>query len=378
VKPPIVFIVAGGAGVLIGLAMRGIVRLATMAGTAWWPAADLGLLAGLAVAALWLYRKPLFARARIANVTLPLPTGGTIQVALDPDAKRQLWRLFVEMASRVATRPLAPNEGLISAALGSLYTLFERARADLGTVPADPGVAGDAVPPQVYVLRILNDDLRPCLARWHPYIEAWKTTGLAETAWPLAELCRGDIEATRQRVTERVWQLGDALGVTGLDRILPARPAAVADLASAAALAALEAGLAPPVVLKTGWRIYVEVATRIATQPLPAGAGLLSEALDSLYALYGLIRTELKDMPPLRTSDPPHCVQHLAFELLNVTLRPFLAKWHPALAQFVKTGGSEENWDQADACRGELEVVRQACVAWLSRLAALIGAPAVL
>ena len=36
--------------------------------------------------------------------------------------------------------------------------------------------------------------------------------------------------------------------------------------------------------------IYIETATRIATQELPPGVGLLGEAISSLYALFGEIR----------------------------------------------------------------------------------------
>jgi hypothetical protein len=50
-----------------------------------------------------------------------------------------------------------------------------------------------------------------------------------------------------------------------------------------------------PEHIKGGWRIFVECATRISTQPLTTGAGLLGEALQSLYKLFGTIRNGRPD-----------------------------------------------------------------------------------
>lgn len=46
------------------------------------------------------------------------------------------------------------------------------------------------------------------------------------------------------------------------------------------------------------WEMYVELVTRIAVQPLGAEDGLLREALNSLYSLFGETRRILKAHGP--------------------------------------------------------------------------------
>ena len=46
------------------------------------------------------------------------------------------------------------------------------------------------------------------------------------------------------------------------------------------------------------WKLYVELNTRIATQPLDESDGVLREALSSLYAVFGITRETLKEAGP--------------------------------------------------------------------------------
>ena len=284
---------------MLGLAIRWVAVLAHDARTAWGPAAVIGALFGLAAALAWRHARGILLRARVSKATLKLGGSG-VDVTLDSDGTEELWRFFIQMSSRIATRPLAHGDGLIEEALTSLYTLFDRARADLSARPPRGAPLPGTVPPHIYVLDILNEDLRPCTARWHGRLEAWKRTGRQESEWPLAQACRGDIEVACQRAVERAWQLGGSLGIAELDRLLPQRPAAVPDFMAATELQKLEADAGQPEshdALKAGWRIYVEAMTRIATQELPAGAGLLGEAIASLHTLTGKIRDELASLP---------------------------------------------------------------------------------
>jgi hypothetical protein len=45
---------------------------------------------------------------------------------------------------------------------------------------------------------------------------------------------------------------------------------------------------------KAAWSLYVELVTRIAVQPLEVDQGLVQEAMNSLYSLFGTTREVLK------------------------------------------------------------------------------------
>ncbi len=93
------------------------------------------------------------------------------------------------------------------------------------------------------------------------------------------------------------------------------------------------------------WELYIELLTRITTQPLPQEDGDEQTALKSVHALFGLTRDTIKRHGRL-------CQEFtkLAIVVLNQIVRPFTAKWHRLSLQ----GG----FDDAARCaefRGELE-----------------------
>lgn len=49
---------------------------------------------------------------------------------------------------------------------------------------------------------------------------------------------------------------------------------------------------------RAAWSLYVELVTRIAVQSLEIDEGLLREALNSLYSLFGTTRQVLKEAGP--------------------------------------------------------------------------------
>ena len=71
------------------------------------------------------------------------------------------------------------------------------------------------------------------------------------------------------------------------------------------------------------WELYIELLTRITTQPLPSNHGDEKTALDSVYAIFSLTRTIIK-------SHKRDCVEFtkIAIIVLNQIVRPFTAKWH--------------------------------------------------
>ena len=71
------------------------------------------------------------------------------------------------------------------------------------------------------------------------------------------------------------------------------------------------------------WELYVEMLTRIVTQPLPSEAGDEKTALDSVYSLFSSTREILR-----RRGRGTIQFSKVAIPVLNQVVRPFTAKWH--------------------------------------------------
>jgi len=74
---------------------------------------------------------------------------------------------------------------------------------------------------------------------------------------------------------------------------------------------------------KAAWEMYVELLTRITTQPLASKSGDEKTALTSIYSLFKITREILK-------SNGSSCTEFtkVAVIILNQIIRPFTAKWH--------------------------------------------------
>ena len=75
---------------------------------------------------------------------------------------------------------------------------------------------------------------------------------------------------------------------------------------------------------KAAWDLYVEMETRIITQPLSPNHGDEKKALDSVFSLFQTTREILHEQGP-------NCVEFakIAIEILNQKVRPFTDEWHP-------------------------------------------------
>ena len=71
------------------------------------------------------------------------------------------------------------------------------------------------------------------------------------------------------------------------------------------------------------WELYVEMLTRIVTQPLPSDVGDEQTALDSVYSLFHTTREILH-----RRGRNAIQFSKVAIPVLNQIVRPFTAKWH--------------------------------------------------
>ena len=82
------------------------------------------------------------------------------------------WRLYVELSTRITTQEIRKEEGLLREALTSLYNMFEITRRILKE--AGPAVAQGKESLGFYAMAILNMEIRPFLAYWHPRLQHWE------------------------------------------------------------------------------------------------------------------------------------------------------------------------------------------------------------
>ena len=139
---------------------------------------------------------------------------------------------------------------------------------------------------------------------------------------------------------------------------------------------------ADPTERNAAWELYVELVTRVAVQSLDPQEGLVREAMNSLYSLFGSTREILRKAGP-KVGASHDSVGGIAIAVLNDGLRPFLSKWHPLLLEWEEkksTGTSsqahEKAWDKELVVRGELDALRQGLDQYATALAKIAGVEA--
>ncbi len=128
---------------------------------------------------------------------------------------------------------------------------------------------------------------------------------------------------------------------------------------------------------RAAWALYVELATRVAVEPLGPEEGFDREALNSLYSLFETTRQVLRDSGP-DVGAAPKSVGGVAIAVLNRGLRPFLSKWHVALRRWEREQGRVETqevelWPERAQFRKELTDLQQHLVKYTDALATIAG-----
>lgn len=126
---------------------------------------------------------------------------------------------------------------------------------------------------------------------------------------------------------------------------------------------------------RAAWELYVELSTRIATQPLNPNEGLIREALTSLYTVFAVTRDILRRVGP-SVVQGPNSLGPVAIEVLNKGIRPFTAKWHPLLLDYeaerspkVSARIHEQAWEKSSECRKELAELQKQMMTYKEALA---------
>ena len=111
------------------------------------------------------------------------------------------------------------------------------------------------------------------------------------------------------------------------------------------------------------WELYIEILTRIVTQPLPSKSGDEKTALDSVYALFAITRDILR-----RRGRGTIQFSKIAIPVLNQIVRPFTAKWHKECL-----AGAFDHESNRKVFREELEILQSELRNYNSMLAEIAG-----
>ena len=127
------------------------------------------------------------------------------------------------------------------------------------------------------------------------------------------------------------------------------------------------------------WELYVELITRISVVELKSGEGILREALDSLYSLFGTTREILRKYGPAIAKPRKkneYSFGELSVIILNYVLRPLLSKWHPLLQDYESEKGKdismqehEDRWEFDQELREALDETRKVLISYSNYLA---------
>jgi hypothetical protein len=177
-----------------------------------------GGLIGLIIGAMALAYNRGSAFLTLSEMTINLPQVGEMKFAINSEYRRVAWKLFIETLTRISTQPLGSEHGSLREALTSLYSLFSVTRELLKNMP--PSRATSQTTVEMLAIRMLNQELRPFLAKWHVRLKQFETAHPEsdELKWPENSHCRKELEATRKRIVDYSRAFGQLAGVAKLEK----------------------------------------------------------------------------------------------------------------------------------------------------------------
>ncbi|MDD1415027.1 hypothetical protein MEN41_10400 [Dolichospermum sp. ST_con] len=157
--------------------------------------------------------------AKLKKVSISLPFGiGSAEWEADTTQRKAAWSLYIELVTRIAVQPLEVDQGLVREALNSLYSLFGTTREILKVAGPDVGASKNSV--GGIAIAVLNNGLRPFLAKWHPILQAWEAkrpVGVSvkehEMGWSEESKLRTELAALRGDLEEYAKALAVIAGV---------------------------------------------------------------------------------------------------------------------------------------------------------------------
>ena len=135
--------------------------------------------------------------------------------------------------------------------------------------------------------------------------------------------------------------------------------------------------------VRAAWELYVELVTRTPLGDIPPVEGSTRESLNSIYSLFDTTRAILRSSGP-SVARPGGgrklSFGYLAVSMLNLVLRPLLAKWHPRLHAWERTNpdASEWEWQDRKEFLDDLDATREQLEQYADLFAEVAGVPELL
>ena len=160
----------------------------------------------------------------LSEITLNIPEFAQMKFAINAEYRRVAWKLFVETLTRIATQPLGSEDGSLREALTSLYSLFSVTRDLLKNM--QPSKATSFVTVEMFAVRMLNQEIRPFLSKWHTQLKKFESIhpDKRESEWEENKNCRKELEALRNRLISYTRAFGELAGVKDLDPFFGTTP----------------------------------------------------------------------------------------------------------------------------------------------------------
>ena len=180
-----------------------------------------GGLIGLVVSALFVaYTTRRFGALALSEITVSVPEFAEMKFAVNSEYRRVAWKLFIETLTRVATQPLRTEHGSVGEAISSLHRLFTDTRELLKTMHPSKPTAGITV--EVCAVKMLNQEIRPFLSRWHVRLQEFESrhNEVTEEDWPDNAACRKELEALRDRLISYTRVFGELAGLKNTESFL--------------------------------------------------------------------------------------------------------------------------------------------------------------
>jgi len=177
-----------------------------------------GGLIGLIVSALFVAYTRRAEVLTLSEITINVPEFAEMKFAVNSEYRQVAWKLFVETLTRVATQPLDSEAGSLREAMTSLYKLFSETRDLLKNM--HPSKPTREVTVEVFAVKMLNQEIRPFLSKWHVELRAFEETNAnrPDMYWEQNPTCRKELEALRQRLISYTKAFGELAGLKNTGR----------------------------------------------------------------------------------------------------------------------------------------------------------------
>ncbi len=178
-----------------------------------------GAVLGLAITVLITFFRPGFLGYKCKEIHLSIPQFSEMTFIVDDLHRRVAWSLFVETITRISTQPLKPEEGFVREALNSLYSLFQITRDLLKSMEPSKDIDRNKMTVEMFAISMLNDELRPFLAKWHPILTDFETRNpdKLDSEWDLNTECRKELEKVRSQTINYAIGFGELAEVKNLE-----------------------------------------------------------------------------------------------------------------------------------------------------------------